>query len=100
MKFAVIKTGGKQYLVQEGQTLSVEKIAGEAGAKIKFPALLMAEEEKIEIGQPLVKGEVAGEIVKQYRGKKIVVVKYKPKVRYHKTQGHRQELTQVKIVKI
>jgi large subunit ribosomal protein L21 len=102
MKYAVIKTGGKQYLVKPDQTISVEKLPQAEGETIKFSdVLLVADEDKSSVGAPTVKGaEVSATIVRQYRDRKILVVKYKPKVRYRKKQGHRQHLTDLKITSI
>ncbi len=100
--FAVIKTGGKQYLVKEGDILTVEKLDVEAGKPVEFDVLFMAEEDgsKIDIGTPMLKSKAKGEIVVHGRAKKISVVKYKPKIRYKKRVGHRQPFTKVKITKI
>lgn len=102
--FAVIKTGGKQYLVNEGSVLSVEKLDGEKGGQIVFDqVLLLAKEdgEEVKMGQPNIEGaKVTAEILEQGRSKKITVIKYKRKVRYSGKAGHRQAFTQVKILKI
>ncbi len=99
--FAVIKTGGKQYQVEEGEVLTIEKLAQKAGDKIVFDKVLLIGDEEVKIGQPLVSGaKVEAEILEQKRGPKIKVIKYKPKVRYHRKKGHRQSLTKVKILKI
>lgn len=100
MKIAVIKTGGKQYKVAEGQSLKIEKIDGEAGAVLKFPTLLVVEEEKIKLGQPELGEIVEGKILEQGRAKKVSVVKFKNKTRYKKNVGHRQPFTKVEITKI
>ena len=100
MKIAVIKTGGKQYKVAEGQSLKIEKIEGEAGAILKFPTLLVVEEEKIKLGQPELGEIVEGKILEQGRAKKVSVVKFKNKTRYKKNVGHRQPFTKVEIIKI
>ena len=99
---AVIKTGGKQYLVSPNQKIKIEKIDKEEGKEITFKEVLLLEKgKKIEIGTPLVKGvKVIGKIIKQGKGKKIIVLKYKPKTRYKKRQGHRQLFTEVEITKI
>ena len=101
-KFAVIKTGGKQYLIKEGQNLKVEKLPGEVKDKIKFDQVLMiAEGVEAKIGQPLVSGvKVEAEIIKQGLGPKIYVETYKAKTRKHRKIGHRQSFTEVKITKI
>lgn len=101
-KIAVIKTGGKQYKVKEGDTLKVEKLLGESGAKLKFDTLMIAETDgsAMDIGGPSLGEKVEGEIVSQGKNKKILVVKYKSKTRYKKTTGHRQDFSQIKINKI
>lgn len=104
MSFAVIKTGGKQYKVSPGEQLKIEKIKGEVGDKITFDQVLLisdAKGEKVDLGQPYLTGQtVEAEIMAQGRNRKINVVKYKAKIRYHKVYGHRQHFTQVKIIKI
>jgi len=101
--FAVIKTGGKQYRVSENDVLVIEKLAGDAGAMIEFnEVLILGEEGKAPtIGAPLVdKAAVFGEVVRQTRGDKIIVFKKKRRQNYRRKQGHRQDLTLVKIVSI
>ena len=102
MKFAILKTGGKQYKVTEGQTLNIEKIAGIEGDKVVFDQVLLAGDDKgdVKIGMPLSGSKVSGEILKQDREDKITVVKYKRKLRYRRKLGHRQHFTQVKIEQI
>ncbi|MFA6131488.1 MAG: 50S ribosomal protein L21 [Patescibacteria group bacterium] len=99
--FAVIKTGGKQYLVREGEQLNVEKLEKDAGAKLEFEALLVADEDdkEVKVGKPNV-GQVQATVVEQGRAKKVAVIKYKPKVRYRRNVGHRQPFTKIKIEKI
>ena len=101
---AVIKTGGKQYPVQVGETLSVEKLAvSESGAKIIFDQVLLVVDDKnqVTVGQPLLtKATVEASLVKNYKTKKIDVLKYKNKTRYRKRFGHRQQQAEVKIEKI
>lgn len=99
-KLAVIKTGGKQYKVAAGQSLKIEKIDGQAGASLKFPTLLVAEGDKIKLGQPDLGELVEGKILEQGRGKKISVIKFKNKTRYKRNVGHRQPFTKVMIEKI
>lgn len=101
--FAVIKTGGKQYIVKEGQTVTIEKLEQDKGAKVSFDVLLRAEEDgsKVDIGMPNVSGaKVEGEVVEHGKDKKIDVIKYRPKSRYRRHTGHRQPFTKVKITKI
>ncbi|MFH1111562.1 MAG: 50S ribosomal protein L21 [Patescibacteria group bacterium] len=101
MKLAVIQTGGKQYLVEEGKTIKVEKLAGTDGSLQLPSVLLVADDDKVEIGTPtLDSSKIEVTKVKDGRSKKVIVEKYKPKVRYHKRQGHRQAFSQVKINKI
>ncbi len=103
-QIAVIKTGGKQYKVKEGDVLKVEKLPEEVGVKFDFSEVLLVADTKsgnANIGTPTVSGaKVSAEIVEQGRDKKIKVVKYKPKTRYKVVRGHRQPFTQVRITKI
>lgn len=100
--FAVVKTGGKQYLVSPGQKLRVEKLDAEEGAKVVFDeVLLLGDDKKLDMGTPLVKGaKVEAKVLKQGRDKKIIVFKYHAKTRYRKKKGHRQPFTEVEILKI
>ncbi|HEX3095996.1 MAG TPA: 50S ribosomal protein L21, partial [Patescibacteria group bacterium] len=100
--FAVIATGGKQYLVAKGEKIQIEKLEGKAGDKITFDQVLATITDKAyKLGKPLVEGaKVEGTITKQGRGKKIEVLKYKPKSKYRKKIGHRQAYTEVEITKI
>lgn len=113
MKIAVIKTGGKQYVVKEGQRLKVEKLAAVAGEPLEFDQVLLVADlpasqgealqaggEQVEIGAPTLNKKVAAKVLVQGRAKKVRVVKYKPKIRYHKVYGHRQPFTEVLIKKI
>ena len=99
---AVIKTGGKQYLVSPGDKIKIEKVEGKENKEISFKEVLLVEKsKKLEIGTPLVKGaKVSGKILGQGKGKKIIVFKYKPKTRYKVKKGHRQSFTEVEITKI
>ena len=99
--FAIIKTGGKQYKVVAGQTLKVEKLVHE-GNKISFPEVLMlADDNGITLGSPFIKGAtVEAEVLRDAKAKKVTVVKYKAKIRYKRTRGHRQQFTEVKVTKI
>jgi len=101
MTIAVIKAGGKQYKVSEGDILNVEKIEKKDGAKLKLPVLFIGDEKEVKVGTPEVAGAtVEAEVVEQTRGKKVVGVKHKPKKRQLKKFGHKQSLTKIKIVKI
>ena len=99
---AVIKTGGKQYIVSPGQKLRIEKIDEKEGKEIAFKEVLLLEKgNALEIGNPLVKGaKVLGKILKQGRGKKITILRFKSKTRHKRKQGHRQPFTLVEIEKI
>lgn len=100
MSLAVIKTGGKQYLVREGQKLTIEKIPGDAGSTVSFTEVLLVSKDGGAplIGRPFVAGaEVAGKIVSQGLGPKISVIKFKRKIRYKRSHGHRQAETVVLI---
>ncbi|MFA6428144.1 MAG: 50S ribosomal protein L21 [Candidatus Buchananbacteria bacterium] len=100
MKLAVIKTGGKQYIVQEGQLLVVEKLLAKVGEVVDLPALLIGEGDNLELGKPILATKIKATIIEQQKADKVVIIKYKPKVRYRKKQGHRQRQTQIKIGKI
>ena len=99
---AIIETGGKQHKVVEGDTLFIEKLPQEAGDAVTFEKVLaVIDGDKITVGTPVVDGaKVEASVVKNGKGKKIMVFKYKPKKGYHKRQGHRQPYTKVTIGKI
>lgn len=100
-KLAVIRTGGKQYLVKEGDTIDIEKIDAKEGEKVKFEDVLLSfDEKKVEIGQPQISKKIVGEVVSQFKDKKTKVFKYKKRKRYRRTYGHRQPLTKIKILEI
>jgi large subunit ribosomal protein L21 len=99
--YAVIRTGGKQYRVSEGQTLRVEKLPGAKGDKVTFSDVLLLGGDTPKIGMPLVKGaSVAAEITAEGRGKKIVVFKFRRRKNYRRKNGHRQPYTELKITGI
>jgi large subunit ribosomal protein L21 len=100
--YAVIKTGGKQYKVSPGDTISVEKLAGNIGDKVNIDDVLMIGGDKgPKIGSPTIKGaKVSGIITDQQRGKKINILKFKRRKGYRKKQGHRQHYTRIKIEEI
>jgi len=97
--YAVINTGGKQYKVQQGETLRIEKIVGDVGSKVTFDKVLMvADGETIRVGQPVIEqAAVQASIVEQDKAKKILVFKYKRRKRYRRKQGHRQPYTAIRI---
>ena len=99
--YAIIATGGKQYKVSEGDIINIEKLGVEAGATVTFDQVLAVSGEEMKLGTPVVEGAtVEASVVKEGRGKKVIVYKYKRKTGYHKKNGHRQAFTQVKIEKI
>jgi large subunit ribosomal protein L21 len=102
MKYAVIRTGGKQYRVSEGQLVKIEKVAGEVGQQVTLSdVLFIAGNGDVKIGAPLVaNARVTGEIVGQSRAKKVIVFKKKRRKSYSRQRGHRQYQTTVKITGI
>lgn len=100
--YAIIKTGGKQYRVNEGDVIWVEKLPTAEGEKVSFDeVLLIGGDGEIKTGAPVISGaSVEGTVLKNGKAKKVIVFKYKPKKDYRKKQGHRQPYTQVKIEKI
>ena len=99
--YAVIKTGGKQYRVAQGDRLRVEKLPGEPGSKITFEEVLMIGGDKVSVGAPLVKGaKVSAEIVAQERAKKVIVFKFRRRKNYRRKRGHRQPFTELTITGI
>jgi|SRR5690554_2911840 large subunit ribosomal protein L21 len=100
--YALIETGGKQYKVEEGDILSVERLKVDEGETVSFDKVLMISgEEGIKVGKPYIEGAVVeGEVLLHDKNKKIVVFKYKAKKNYRRKQGHRQPFTRVKINKI
>ena len=102
MQFAVIKTGGKQYIVSPGKKIRVEKLeAGENGSIVFDEVLMVTDGENVEVGMPHVAGvKVQARVLGQGRAKKVITFKYRPKARSHKKRGHRQHYTEVEIEKI
>jgi large subunit ribosomal protein L21 len=101
-KIAVIKTGGKQYKVEKGKTVKIEKLDIPVGKKVKFDTLMIASADgkELKLGQPLLKQKVEGKVIEQGKDKKISVIKYKRKTRYLRNKGHRQDFTKVEITNI
>ena len=101
MAYAVIRTGGKQYRVEPGSLIRVEKLDGDVGSTVEFAEVLLAGGDAIRIGTPLVDGAVVrGEIVAQARDKKVLIFKKKRRKNYRRRRGHRQSLTTVKVTEI
>jgi large subunit ribosomal protein L21 len=98
---AVIQTGGKQYVVEKGISLVVEKLVGEKGDKVVFDQVLLVNGDKVLVGAPLVAGaKVEAKITDQAKGEKVIIHTYKRRKGYHKTKGHRQQQTRVEITNI
>lgn len=97
--YAVIETGGKQYRVQEGDVITIEKLDAEAGKKVEFDkVLVLSDDNGLKVGTPYLEGaKVVGKVVENGKGQKIVIFKYKNKKDYRKKQGHRQPYTMVEI---
>jgi len=100
--YAVIKTGGKQYRVTQGDDVKIEKLEGEVGDSVTFDRVLLTSDgEQVQVGQPyLENSKVVGRIIRQGKNKKIVVFKYKRRKGYRRKQGHRQHFTLVSIESI
>ncbi|MBK8046826.1 MAG: 50S ribosomal protein L21 [Anaerolineales bacterium] len=100
--YAVIRTGGKQYSVAQGDSVEVERLAGDIGQSITIQdVLLVADGDKVSVGAPVVEGaSVTAKITGQYRGTKIIVFKYRPKKRIRVRRGHRQYITRLQIESI
>ena len=99
--YAIVKTGGKQYKVAEGDVIEIEKLEGDPGAAITLPAVLLVDGPSVTAkADALAVVTVSGEVVAHTKGPKIIIHKFKNKTGYHKRQGHRQPLTQVKVTGI
>ncbi len=102
VNYAVVKTGGKQYLVKENDVITVDKLPNKEKDIVELPVLVMFDDEgkSIELGTPVLPKAIKAEVIAQVKGEKIRVAKFKAKVRYRKVTGFRSQLTQLKIVKI
>ncbi len=98
--YAIIATGGKQYKVSEGDIITIEKLGLEAGESVTFDQVIAVNDGSMKVAGDVANATVTGSVVKEGRGKKVIVYKYKRKTGYHKKNGHRQPYTQVKIEKI
>ncbi len=99
--YAVIQTGGKQYRVQQGDVIYVEKLDQEVGSSVNFDVLLLGKDDGIEVGKPIVKSaKVTGKVVGQVKSAKVVVYKYKAKKNERKKQGHRQPYSKIEITAV
>ena len=100
--YAIVETGGKQYRAEPGKTLAVERLTGEKGDRVELEqVLLVADGATVRVGKPTVAGaKVVGEIVRQGRGPKLIVFKFKRRKKYRRKQGHRQSLTTLRVQEI
>ncbi len=98
--YAIIATGGKQYKVSEGDIITIEKLGVEAGETVTFDQVIAVNDGTMKVADDVKDATVTASVVKEGRGKKVIVYKYKRKTGYHKKNGHRQAFTQVKIEKI
>ena len=98
--YAIIATGGKQYKVSEGDIITIEKLGVEAGETVTFDQVIAVNDGTMKVADDVKNATVTASVVKEGRGKKVIVYKYKRKTGYHKKNGHRQAYTQVKIEKI
>ena len=96
--YAIVTTGGKQYKVAEGDVIDVEKLEAEPGDKVELDVLLLADGAgKVVAADELANAKASAEVIEQFRGKKVLVFKLKKRKRYHRTKGHRQMLTKIKV---
>ncbi len=98
--YAIIATGGKQYKVSEGDIITIEKLGVKADEKVTFDQVIAVSDNGLKVGDGVANATVEASVLKEGRGKKVIVYKYKRKSGYHKKNGHRQSYTQVKIEKI
>jgi large subunit ribosomal protein L21 len=99
--YAIVSTGGKQYKVAEGDVIDVEKLDAQPGDKVDLDVLLLADGAgKVVAADEIANAKVAAEVVEQFKGKKVLIFKLKKRKRYHRTQGHRQNLTKLQIVSL
>ncbi len=99
--YAIIRTGGKQYNVSEGDELVIEKLDANVGEEVSFEVLMLVDGENVKVGAPVVDGaSVKAEVLEHGKGKKVIVFKYKPKKNIRKKNGHRQPYTKVKVTAI
>jgi large subunit ribosomal protein L21 len=100
--YAIVETGGKQYQVQTGQIVDVERLPADVGEEVELDhVLLVSDDNDVQIGQPTVEGaKVRATVLRQDRGRKIIVFKFKPKERYRRKAGHRQSFTRLRIDEI
>ena len=101
MKFAILELGSHQIRAEEGSVITVNRLPQKEGEKIEFPAMLISDNDEVHVGTPVLEdASVKGTVLSHERGSKTLAFKYRPKKRYRRKQGHRQEITRVKIDKI
>lgn len=101
LMYAIVSTGGKQYKVAEGDVIDVEKLEAQPGDKVELDVLLLADGAGVVVSpDELESSKVTAEVVEQFKGKKVLVFKLKKRKRYHRTKGHRQNLTKLQIVSL
>lgn len=99
--YAIIQTGGKQYKVEQGDQIMVEKLEADVDAEVEFETLLVADDAGVKVGKPVLQGvSVKAKVLEQGKGKKVIAFKYKPKKDFRKKHGHRQPYTKVEILSI
>ncbi len=99
--YAVVETGGKQYRMQVGDVVDVELMPGELGQTVELERVLLVSGDDVQVGSPVVAGaKVVAKVVGQVKGDKVVIFKYKPKVRYRRRRGHRQPYTRLSVEEI
>lgn len=101
MKYAILQSGSEQLRVEEGSVVTVDKLPEEPGSRVEFSAVLVSDEGGVQLGTPVLEGvSVKGTVLGHGRASKVRVFKYKPRKRYRRTQGHRQDFTRVRIDEI
>lgn len=99
--YAIVKTGGKQYKVAKGDVIDVEKLDAQPGEKVELPVLLLNDDTTTIVDAAALEGKtVTAEVVDQHKGDKVLIFKFHKRKRYHRTRGHRQQLTKIKVVEI
>ena len=99
--YAIVQTGGKQYKVEQGDQIQVEKLDAEVGSEISFDTLLVSDDAGVKVGKPVLEGVIVkAKVIEHGKGKKVIVFKYKPKKDSRKKRGHRQPYTKVEILSI
>jgi len=99
--YAIIKTGGKQYKVAQGDVISIEKLESAVGEQVSFDVLMLVDGENVTVGKPMVAGaSVVAKVVEHGKGDKVLIFKYKAKKNYRKSQGHRQPYTKVEVLSV